>query len=117
MFLGRLTGVPDVYDHFYGRFVSAALMELLGLLTASILESQEKAQRPTKGYGMTADALRKRLWEEEQQAAEALLMLIPERVSAITGPSYARITATLQTKKDKLKDWLAKHEERGNPLK
>jgi hypothetical protein len=103
MFLGRLTGLPDAYDRFYGRLVSAALMELLDLLTASILESQEKAQRPTKGHGMTIDVLRKRSWEPEQQAAEALLLLIPERVSAITGPSYARITATLQTKKDKLK--------------
>jgi hypothetical protein len=102
MFFGRLTGAPDAYDRFYGRLVNAAMVELLDLLTASILESQEKAQRPTKGYGMTIDVLRKRLHEEERQAAEAVLMLIPERVGEITGPSYARITATLQTKKDKL---------------
>jgi hypothetical protein len=98
-FLGRLTNLPDAYDRFYGRCVSAVLMEILDHLTAQALESEEKAQRPTKGYGMTIDVLSPRTDERAELAGQAVLTLIPERVSRTTGPSYARIVANLQTKK------------------
>jgi len=98
----RLTRTPDAYDRYYGRHVNAATVELLDLLTANILEAEERAQKPTKGHGMTADVLRPRQWAEEQHAVQGLLMLIPERVSQITGPVYACVTATLQSRGDKL---------------
>jgi hypothetical protein len=99
-FLSRLVAAPDAYDRYYGRLVNAALMELLALLTESVLKSEEKA-RQGKGYGMSIGVLRTRLDEQEQQAALGLLMLIPERVPEIARPAYARVTATLQTRKAK----------------
>jgi hypothetical protein len=102
MLFSRLTGTPDSFDRYYGRHINAATVELLDLITASILEDQEAARKPTKGHGMTADVLRPRQWAEEQHAAEGLLMLIPERVSQIPGPVYARVAATLHSRSDKL---------------
>jgi hypothetical protein len=99
MFLSRLTSLPEAYDRFYGRAVSAVLMEILDRLTKRALESEATAQRPTRGYGMTLDVLSPRTDERAELAGQAVLTLIPERVSRSTGPSYARIVAKLQTKK------------------
>lgn len=124
MLFSRLTGTPDAYDRYYGRHVNAAMVELLDLLTASILEDEEWAQKSTRGHGMTADVLRSRQWAEEQHAVQGLLMLIPERVSQITGPVYARVAATLQSRDDKLGLKLSmpprepeKHKRRARPEK
>jgi hypothetical protein len=101
-FFSRLTAAPGAFDRHYGHFVNAATVELLDLLTEGTLESEAKNQGLQKGYGMTIDVLKPRPWTEEQQAAQGLLMLIPERVSQIAGPSYARVVTTLRTKGDKL---------------
>ncbi len=97
--LQRLTAAPDAYDRFYGRLVAAALMELLDHLTAQALTSEEVAQRPTKGYGMTVEVLSPRADERAEKAGAVLLKSIPERVRQLDRPAYARVVANLQTKR------------------
>jgi hypothetical protein len=101
LMLWRLIGLPDAWDRYYGHAVAAALIELLDFISWRALESEEKA-RSLKSYGLPTDAMRIRAGETEEQAVQALLSLVPERVEAITGPSYACVTASLITKKDKM---------------
>ncbi len=99
MLVGWLLARPDAFDRFYGRYVNDVMMELLDLITEHALISEEKA-RQRKGYGMPLEVLKPRaLAGPGDLAARAVLALIPEPVSKITGPSYARIEAALQTKK------------------
>jgi hypothetical protein len=100
-FLDRLVGWPDAFDRYYGRLVNVATMELLEIITTCALDNEAEARTFT-GYGMPLDVLSRRHYEEEQQAAYGVVILIPERVSEITGPAYAHVGATLQTRKSKL---------------
>ncbi len=100
-FLSRLVGWPDAFDRYYGRLVNAATMELLEIITTCTLDNEAEARSFT-GYGMPLDVLSRRLYEDEHQAAYGVLILIPERVSEITGPAYAHVGATLQTRKSKV---------------